>query len=849
MNLFVLDRRRPVLGKSSLILASLLIGGLVARGAAGDELTFFRDQVHPILQENCLKCHGSEKLKGGLRLTSRDAILQGGDSGAAVSMTNPESSLLLDMISYRDSDHEMPPKQKLSTGAIAVLTKWVAIGAPYAPELESKADLEKEHAPSGYQTKVNDRTRNYWAYKTIAKAPLPKTDRDGWDANPLDSFILDELNKAELEPNSPASRQQLIRRAYYGLIGLPPTLQEVDAFEKDSSPDAFEKVLDHLLERPQYGEKWGRHWLDLVRYAETNGYERDGPKPEAWRYRDYVINAFNQDKPYDQFIKEQIAGDEMSPTSSEALIATGYQRMGIWDDEPADPDQAYYDGLDDVVATTSSVFLGMTVGCARCHDHKIDPIPQRDYYRLMAFFHNTRNNIKQGKFKKSAYTLNTLRVIADKAEKARSEEQKEAHQTQLEELKAAVAKYEKQIAATFSNPEKEDARDRRTREVLLGNKRKNVLGESQLKIYVAAKKDFDELKRKQLPRLTSALSMTENGRVAPDTHVLVRGNAHSKGDRVEPGYPSVLGFRDPIIPSAPEGIDSSGRRMVLANWMTSPENPLTARVIANRIWYFHFGRGIVRSPSNFGQNGDQPTHPKLLDYLAAKMIEQGWSLKEFHKTLMLSKTYQMSSAANEKALMEDPTNNLFWRFEMRRLTAEEVRDSIINATGRLNLKMGGPSIYTDIPDEVRATASRPDHAWGHSPEEERLRRSVYVYIKRSLNEPMLKAFDSADTDSTCAVRFATTVPTQSLTMMNSRFVNQHATTFANRLRSEAGANREEQIRLGLTIVTSRLPSAQEIEDGLAMLDEIRNEAGLSENEALDRFCLMALNLNEFIYLD
>jgi hypothetical protein len=416
-------------------------------------------------------------------------------------------------------------------------------------------------------------------------------------------------------------------------------------------------------------------------------------------------------------------------------------------------------------------------------------------------------------------------------------------------LKSEIAKYEDQIAATFSNPEKEDQQDRRTREALLKNKRKNVLGESKLESYVAAKKDFDELRRKQLPRLTSALSMSENGRVAPETYVLVRGNAHSKGDKVRPGYPSVLGFRDPIIPSAPEGIDSSGRRMVLANWMTSPENPLTARVIANRIWYFHFGRGIVRSPSNFGQNGDQPTHPKLLDYLAAKMIEQSWSLKEFHKTLMLSKTYQMSSAANENALLRDPTNNLFWRFEMRRLTAEEVRDSIINASGKLNLKMGGPSIYTDIPDEVRATASRPDHAWGHSSEEERLRRSVYVYIKRSLNEPMLKAFDSADTDSTCAVRFATTVPTQSLTMMNSRFVNEKATAFADRLRAEAGKNREEQVRLGLTIVTSRLPSAQEIQDGLAMLDEIQDEAELSEKEALDRFCLMALNLNEFIYLD
>ncbi len=817
-------------------------------GAAGDELEFFRSKVYPILQDNCLKCHGGEKVKGGFQLTSRQSILSGGETGPAVSMDDPESSLLLDMISYRDGDHEMPPKQKLPEASIAILTEWVAKGVPYAPELEKEV-VEEEHSSSGYLTKVNDQTRNYWAFKTIVQPEAPSADLKGWDENPIDAFVLEKLSQSGLEPNPPASKQQLIRRAYYSLIGLPPTVEEVTAFETDDSPDAFEKVLDHLLSRPQYGEKWGRHWLDLVRYAETNGYERDGPKPEAWRYRDYVISAFNQDKPYDQFIREQLAGDELPEVTSESIVATGYQRLGIWDDEPVDPDQAYYDGLDDVVATTSSVFLGITVGCARCHDHKIDPIPQRDYYRMMAFFHNTLNTIQQRKFKKSAYTLNTLRVIADEAEKARHEEAKQRHEAELARLQGTVKRFEKIIAASFSNPEKEDAQDRRTREALYKSKRAEVLDESQLETYVSAKDTHANMKRKQLPRLSSALSMQENGRKAPDTHLLVRGNAHVKGELVRPGYPTVLGFRDPIIPSAPEGVSSSGRRLVLADWMTSPENPLTARVIANRIWYYHFGRGIVRSPSNFGQNGEQPTHPELLDHLAATMIQQGWSMKAFHKTLMLSKTYQMSSAAQEKALAADPINDLFWRFEMRRLTAEEVRDSIINVTGKLNLKMGGPSIYTDIPAEVRATASRPDHAWGNSPEEERLRRSVYVYVKRSLHEPMLKAFDSADTDSTCAVRFATTVPTQSLTMLNSQFVNEQAAAFAQRLRREAGDKSEAQVALGLSLVTSRKATDQEVKDGVAMLNDLQKSADLSASQALDRFCLMALNLNEFVYLD
>ncbi len=839
--------------KLPLLLGALGLVGIIAPSnsgyaAAGDELAFFNDSVLPILQENCVRCHGAEKVKGGLRLTSREAILSGGDSGAAVDLRDPEASLLLDMISYRDADHEMPPKQKLPEAQIATLTEWVAKGIPYDPAAEIHGE-EAEEESSGYQTEVNDATRDYWAFRTIVKPKAPEAAFEGWGENPLDSFVAAKLKAADLAPNPPADRQQLIRRAYYNLIGLPPSLEAVKAFEEDESPDAFEKVVDHLLSLPQYGEKWGRHWLDLVRYAETNGYERDGPKPEAWRYRDYVIRAFNEDKPYDVFIREQLAGDEIENVTTDSLIATGYQRMGIWDDEPADPDQAYYDGLDDVVSTTSQVFLGLTVGCARCHDHKIDPIPQRDYYRMMGFFHNTLNNVTQRRYKKSPYTLNTLRVIADEAEKAAHEQTRLAHEERLNALQETVKGFEKTIAATFSNPEKEDAQDRRTREELYRKKRETALGEKDLANYVEAKETLEKLKRTQLPKLSSALSIAENGREAPLTHVLIRGNAHAKGEEVQPGYPEVLGFRDPIIPPAPQEVNSSGRRLVLANWITSPENPLTARVMANRIWYFHFGRGIVRSPSNFGQNGDQPTHPELLNWLAATLIEQGWSLKEFHKTLMLSRTYQMSSQGNKAALATDPINDLFWRFDMRRLTAEEIRDSIIHLSGKLNLKQGGKSIYTDIPYEVLATASRPDIAWGKSSPEDRLRRSIYVYVKRSLHEPMLKAFDAADTDSTCAVRFATTVPTQSLTMLNSAFVNRQAKAFADRVRNEAGNKRRDQVRLGLALVGSREPSEQEIKDGLTMMTEIQSAGDLNETDTLERFCLMALNLNEFVYLD
>ncbi len=345
-----------------------------------------------------------------------------------------------------------------------------------------------------------------------------------------------------------------------------------------------------------------------------------------------------------------------------------------------------------------------------------------------------------------------------------------------------------------------------------------------------------------------ALSIKENGPKAPETFVLIRGNAHVPGDKVEPGFPQVLGLKDPVIPEPKPGAHSSGRRSVLADWIASKDNPLTPRVMANRVWQFHFGRGIVRSPSNFGQNGEAPTHPALLDWLARDFMNQGWSLKKLHKRIMLSKAYQMSSAANEKALAQDPNNDLFWRFDMRRLTAEEIRDSIINLTGKLNLKQGGPSIYTEMPAEVLATASRPDKAWGTSSPTERNRRSVYVHLKRSLNEPMLKAFDQADTDSLCAVRFATTVPTQSLTMLNSKFVNDSAEIFGDRLRAHSNDVRE-QVKEGLKLAFCREVTEQEIKNGLAMIEDLRANANLDADQALNRFCLMVLNLNEFVYLD
>lgn len=843
---------RHKLSLPAILLMLLPSFAAAAEGAApefsAEQITFFEKHVRPVLADNCYQCHGPDKQKSHLRLDSRAAILHGGERGAAITPGKTAESRLVAVVSYTDPELQMPPKNKLSAKDIAALTKWVEMGAPWPPGEETTVPLTpiKRGGPT-----ITEEDRQWWAYQPLRPrtAEPPKPRRSDWATNEIDAFILTRLEQQGLEPNGPANRYQLVRRAYYDLIGLPPTPREVEAFVNDARPDAWERLIEDLLARPQYGEKWGRHWLDLVRYADTNGYERDNPKPSAWRYRDYVINAFNNDKPYDRFVLEQIAGDELPDADNESIIATGYQRLGIWDDEPADPDQAFYDSLDDVVSTTGSAFMAMSIGCARCHDHKKDPLPQRDYYRLLAFFGNTFNNITQRQYEKTAFTLNTTVPLASDAEERRQAEQQAKYQSELDALTAKVASFEERIVATFSPPEREDAADEHTREVLIRKKAASALSAVDLEQYESLRRAMKKLQREKLPSLPEALCIRENGRDAVATHVLLRGSAHAKGDAVEPGFPQVLGFDDPAITLPPPGINSSGRRLALAKWLIDPVNPLTARVMVNRIWQHHFGRGIVPTPSEFGKLGDLPTHPVLLDYLAAKFIDGGWKIKDMHRLIMKSSAYRMSSDDNSRALEVDPANLLFWRYDMRRLTAEEIRDSILAANGTLNLKMGGPGIYTQLPAAVLATASRPDSAWGNSPPEEEARRSIYVYLKRSLIEPMLFTFDLPDTDSPTAARFTTTVPTQALTMLNSGFMGEQAQRFADRLRNDAGDDLRQQIARGWWLVTQRPPAPAEIDRSVAFLDELQSTHGMDREQAMHHLCLMMLNLNEFVYLD
>ena len=932
-----------------------------------EKVVFFNSQVKPILEQNCFQCHDGNEVEGGLQLTSREKILEGGNYGAAVSLENPADSFLLQMVGYGQETAHMPPDGRLDDATLEILAKWINLGLPY-PVQNTDVQPASKTAP------------DYWAYRPLKQPQVPSVQAWDWVSNPIDAFILTKLEANDLPPAAPASKLTLIRRVYYDLTGLPPSPEAVEAFLNDTTPDAYEKLIDKLLKSPRYGEKWGRHWLDLVRYAETNGYESDGNKPFVWRYRDYVINAFNADKPYDEFIKEQLAGDELDTVTTETIIATGYHRLGVWDDGPADRKLARYDYLDDIVSTTGQVMLGMTVGCARCHDHKIDPISTRDYYSFLAFFHDikahnrgpladigtpeqqavrdkllTEKRLAEQEAQDKLFKIQEVikielakniseAIVPDAPVSPIRELTYRSYRDTFEQFpndfdlleptsegrlfdnffSLAPASRKKNIGLVFEGTLQVPADATYTfhinlggacRLILSGYQTAELIGERDIEIALThgevsirleyfnkdldkphlevswsgldfekqplstnTSVNFDELlkthgesietgeslkalvdkqkalkeqrnqrRRQRVPYDHQALAISE-GEQTP-THILRRGNPHLVGREVKPAFPAVLNPPAVDIPPVTADAKSSGKRQIFSEWVASPENPLTARVMVNRIWQYHFGRGIVRSSNDFGQLGTPPTHPKLLDWLASEFIASGWRLKTMHKLIMTSNTYRMSAQSNPRGIQQDPNNDLFWRFDMRRLTAEEIRDTVLWITGKLNLKMGGPSVFPELPEEVLATSSRPRSVWGKSPPDEANRRSVYVKVKRSLLVPILNQFDQANTDSTCPIRFSTTVPTQSLTMLNGKFINNQALAFANRMRWEGGITVEDRVKFGLRLVMCREPEPTEIQQALTFMQELQHSEGVTSEVALDRFALLALNLNEFIFLD
>ena len=837
--------RRAAACLGSLILIALTPvlphrGSAFAEGASReeDQLQVFRDEVLPILQQNCLKCHSGDEPEGGLKLTSRQAILAGGESGPALNSDDLAASLLIEAINYES--FEMPPTGKLPPTSIDILTAWVKQGAPM-PAGEIEVDSQ-DHGPP----QVNEQTRNHWSFRPLQRPDVPVPADPQWGGNPIDAFVLARLESAGLSPSPPADRRTLIRRVHYDLLGLPPAPSDVEAFAADDSPHAYERLIETLLKSPRYGEQWARYWLDVVRYAESNSYERDNPKPFVWRYRDYVIDAFNKDKPYDQFIREQLAGDELHNASPETIIATGFYRLGLWDDEPVDAELAFYDGLDDIAATTAQAFLGLTMNCARCHDHKLDPISQHDYYSFISFFRNIRH---YGVRADETVFAASVRDVSTAEQRTAFEEERRNYEQRVADLRAQLDAVEDDIRPHLQGGEKDDFQDDSVRLGIIGKYIGQHISQNEFDEYARQRKAWTDLRNAPPRSAHQALCITEHGRDCPPTFLLARGSPAAKGDEVFPAFPAVLSAPAPeIIP--PESNESCGRRLALANWIASPHNPLAARVMVNRIWQWHFGRGLVRSPNNFGLQGDAPTHPQLLDWLAAEFIDRGWSIKQMHRLILTSNTYRMSSAGSPAGLDLDPQNNLFWRFDMRRLRAEEIRDSILAVNGSLNIdKMYGPSIYEVIPPEVLAGQSRPGAGWGTSSPEDRRRRSIYIHVKRSLAVPLLAAFDAADTDFTCPVRFATTQPTQALSMLNSEFVGNEAVVFADFVRETAGDVPADQVTFILARVTQRPPEEHEVSRGVRLMASLQTDHDLSHAAALRYFCVLALNLNEFLYLD
>lgn len=639
------------------------------------------------------------------------------------------------------------------------------------------------------QEKYTATERRHWAFRPRTQPQPPAFTTPGdkaWATNPVDAFVLARLQKEELPHAPPASRQTLIRRAYYGLTGLPPTPAEVAAFAADMRPDAYEKLIDRLLASPRYGERWGQHWLDVVRFAETDGFEYDTHRPDAWRYRDYVIASFNADKPFDQFVREQLAGDEMDPANHEYIVASGFNRLAALRKNAGNQEVASSrnEVLTEMTNIVGSALLGVTLGCARCHDHKFDPLRQKDYYRMQAFFAPVHENDF---------------VTATPEEKQAWEAKNKELDTEISQLRQAM---------------------------------KGLKGEERGRMMQRIR-DTEVLKPGPLPGLYGVKDDMEK---RSPIHVLARGDYQSKGDSVGMRTLGVL------LPDGSPELDpaTAKPRMELAAWITSRENPLTARVLANRLWAYHFGRGIVATPNDFGRMGARPSNPELLDWLANRLVEGGWKLKPLHKAIMMSNAYRQASTSPASALgMEkDPGNEYLWKFSRRRLTAEEVRDSMLSASGRLNLKAGGPSIMVPVDEELTKLLYKPAQWQVAQDVSEHHRRSIYLIYKRNLRLPIMEAFDAPDMLISCPRREQSTHAPQALELMNGPFANGAARAFAARLDREAKTP-EAQVALAYRLTAGRAPSPRELKLGLEFL----------KANPMSEFALAILNLNAFLYVD
>ncbi len=934
--------------KNHLLLAALALFpgvGLAQSPGADAEQTLFRDSVRPLLSSKCVGCHNATKAKGGLDLSRRQNALKGGDTGPSLVPGDSAKSLLL----RRVADHEMPPSNPLTEEQSALLKKWIDAGAFYEKEPILPA--------------INRAGADWWSLQK-PRSPVPPTVREKSKVqNAIDAFLLARLEATGLTYAPAADRLTLLRRATFDLTGLPPTPEEIEQFLADTSPHAYEKLIDRLLDSPRYGERWGRHWLDIVRFAESHGYETNQLRPNAWPYRDYVIRAFNQDLSYPQFILEQLAGDTLKDADFLTQSATGFLVGGAHDvvgnQTVEGALQQRMDDLDDIVTATGATFLGLTINCARCHDHKFDPISQKDYYALQAIFagvqHSERTiqppDLAQRRAKAADLRAQIQRLdrdleayepLADPAahKPMRAAVSSKRNVERFAPVEARMVRFvvlatnngiepcidELEIYTTEATPRnvalasagaKPSAssvypsnvyhkvehindgrhgnsfswisreagkgwvqidfptvhkidrivwgRDREQRfqdrtpvryriEVALDPAKWQVIATSEDRrpfdpgrptasivpegLPATAKKQAEALLR-QRERLQAELTQmmgtqavyagtfTEPG----PTHLLLRGDPVRKGEEIAPGGLSVVSPKFQMDRKTPE----KERRLALARWLGNPDNPLAARVMVNRVWHYHFGQGIVSTPSDFGANGDRPAHPELLDWLAGAFVKNGWKLKPLHRLIMLSNAYRQSGQKNDKGMSIDAQNRLLWRMTPRRLEAEAIRDSILSASGKLDLRMGGEGYNLWEKNTNYVTVFKPKATLG--PEE--FRRMIYQFKPRSQQDPVFGVFDCPDAALARPRRTVSTTVLQALNLLNSQLVITQAEFFAARVQKEAGSDHAEQARRAFLLALGRTPSATEEKAAVALIAK----------QGLATLCRALYNANEFLYVD
>jgi hypothetical protein len=917
----------------SIALTLTLCAGSVAMAAPADDakIAFFEKNVRPILIKRCYECHSAEsgKTKGGLSIDSREAILKGGDSGPALIAGNPEKSHIIESIRYQNQDLQMPPKGAMPAAEVKALEEWVKMGAPDPREAVAST---KPSSPRIIDLKEGAK---HWAFRPITHPPVPKAD----STNPIDAFISEKLAEKGLTLAAPADKRTLIRRATFDLTGLPPSPQEVENFLADNAPDAFAKVVDRLLRSPQYGEKWGRHWLDVARYSDSNGLDENIALGTAWRYRDYVVNAINADKPFDQFLTEQIAGDLLEakdlPTRHEHTTATAFLNLGAKVLAEPDKEKLAMDVIDEQIDVMGRAFMGLTLGCARCHDHKFDPIPQDDYYALAAIFKSTQSfsvdrigalstayEAPMGSLDDFANVISSERILKDqraavsKAESAAiTALRKEARDHAVNYLMAAaklpatptlsqvrpvaeplglrphillncrvylaanealplfkpwqdalkstsdVQQLRGYYAAIFAAAEKITPNPKvKDDESLLHQARAAldapagflalppepmILFPKDVAEKVRALKDTMRTTESNLPDLPTTLAVSESPKILKELPIHIRGSHLALGRPIPRGFIQVA---QASLKTKPQFPANQSGRLELARWLASPEHPLTSRVIANRIWSWHFRQGIVPTTDNFGLLGQQPTHPALLDWLAHWFTTNGWSLKDMHRLIMSSRTYQQSSATSAEGYAADPEDLLLHHFPVRRLEAEEVRDALLSVAGSLDSTIGGKTIPRRNREFVFNHTSKDFTSYGST------RRALYMPIIRNNLYDLFQQFDYPDPSTSTGLRYSSVVSPQALLLMNSDLATDAAQSFATRL-FKLSADKEARLRAAYRLAFAREATADDIrraENYLtaadASLNSTQQDSAKREQQAWALLCQALMMSNEFIYL-